>query len=299
MRRVVSFISLTLCGGLTAHAANPFSDIMKGVKSQLSGNPVIIGTVEVQSPFPGIVTCFEGTPGSAISRGPIKSLTEAEGYPAIIMTKSGEVVSGKCSVLQEKGLLKGAAGKAGTAGAPGVVTIQQTELAGIFEKYPQPGGGKWTDWPRVAITLVDAPPWGKDKQNLHQFKFPSYGCWSFRAKVWESAKQSRDLPQFKYCTDQSLTKHGGDVEVNYQVWSGIVGGSSMMNLRNSTGITRTEGPNWPDTPLPVATRAGDRFVNLATFNGMLLYMVMYDTGMDFRLEDHRLWLNVPDALLNQ
>ena len=84
----------------------------------------------------------------------------------------------------------------------------------------------------------------------------------------------------------------------YQVWSGIVGGSSMMKTQGSTGITRTEGPNWPDTPLPVGTRAGQAFVNQATFNGTMLYMLMYDLGIDFNLEDHRAWINVSDALLN-
>lgn len=85
----------------------------------------------------------------------------------------------------------------------------------------------------------------------------------------------------------------------YQVWSGIVGGPSAMNTRGSTGIRRTEGPNWPDTPLPVGTRAGGRFVNQATFNGTMLYMLAYDLGINFNLEDHRLWINVVDPLLAQ
>jgi hypothetical protein len=303
MRRHL-LLALLIVSVPPAQAANPFSEIMKGVKSSLKGTNVVIGTVEVQSPFPGIVTCFKDTPGAAISRRPIQALTEAEGFPSLIMTKSGVVATGQCSELQAKGLLVAAAavgdGNTPSSGRPrNFKALADTELNGIFERHPQPGGGKWADWPRVAITLMDAPSWGKDKQNVHRFKFPSMSCWTYKARIWESAKTSRDIPAFHYCTDQKLVLHGGDDEMIYQVWSGIVGGSSAMNTRGSTGIRRTEGPNWPDTPLPVATRAGDRFVNPATFNGAMLYMLAYDLGINFNLEDHRLWINVADPLLAQ
>jgi hypothetical protein len=284
-------------------AANPFSEIMKGVKSTLAGTNVVIGTVEVMSPFPGIVTCFKDTPGGAISRGPIQSLTQAEGFPSLIVTRSGVVTTAQCAELQKQGLLASATGAAGGAAggtAPPYRSIHDTELDGFFERHPQPGGGKWVEWPRVAITLTDAPAWGKDKQNVHHFKFPSTACWTFSARIWESEKKSRDIAPFQYCTSSPLTVHGGDSEMVYQVWSGIVGGSSGLtstNARSSSGIQRTEGPLWPDTPLPVGTRAGQAFVNQATFNGMILYMLMYDTGIDFNVEDHRVWVNVPESLM--
>ena len=148
----------------------------------------------------------------------------------------------------------------------------------------------------MALTLVDAPAWGKDKRNVHQFKFPSFACWTYRARVWESAEKSRDIPAIHYCTSPPFTVHGGDDAMVYQVWSGIVGGSSSMNTRGSTGVERTEGPNWPDTPLPVAKRAGRSFVNQATFNGMMLYVLMYDLGVNFAVEDHRVWVNVADSV---
>jgi hypothetical protein len=286
-----------------AYADNPFKEILRGVKSTLAGTNVIIGTVEVQSPFVGIVTCFKDSPGAAISRQPIQTITQAEGFPSLIMTRTGVLASGQCSELQAKGLLvapAGGAGGGGSAGRPAnFKAITDTELYNIFERFPQPGGGKWADWPRVAVTLLEAPPWGKDKQNVHRFKFPSMGCWTYKARVWESASKSRDIPAFHYCTDQKLTVHGGDNSMIYQVWGGIVGGSSAMNQRGSTGIQRTEGPNWPDTPLPVGTRAGFAFVNQATFNGTMLYMLAYDLGINFNNEDHRLWINVADSLLAQ
>ena len=301
MRRQLLF--LLLASSSAAQAANPFSEILKGVKSSLAGTNVVIGTVEVMSPFQGIVTCFKDTPGGAISRRPIQSLTEAEGFPSLIATRSGVVTTAQCSELQKKGLLTPAGGAA-TAGAAGgsklpYRSIHDTELDGIFERHPQPGGGKWVEWPRIALTLLDAPAWGTDKQNVHQFKFPSAACWSFSARIWDSEKVSRDVPPFQYCTSPPLTKHGGDSEMVYQVWSGIVGGSSAMRTQGSSGIQRTEGPLWPDTPLPVGTRAGQAFVNPATFNGMILYMLMYDTGIDFNLEDHRVWVNVPESMMKR
>lgn len=110
-------------------------------------------------------------------------------------------------------------------------SIRDTELNGFFERHPQPGGGKWVEWPRVAITLTDAPAWGRDKQNVHQFKFPSAGCWTFRARIWESEEKSRDIAPLPYCAESPpLTKHGGDSEMVYQVWSGIVGRFQWVDL---------------------------------------------------------------------
>jgi hypothetical protein len=296
-------VALLTVVALPAQAANPFREIIKGVKSSLAGTNVVIGTVEVQSPFVGIVTCFKDSPGAAISRHPINSITEAEAFPSLIMTRTGVLATGQCSELQAKGLLVAPASGGGVGGSTGrpanFKAIADTELYNIFERFPQPGGGQWADWPRVAVTLLDAPPWGKDRQNVHRFKFPAMGCWTYKARVWDSATRSRDIPAFHYCTDQKLTVHGGDNSMIYQVWGGIVGGASAMNQRGSTGIQRTEGPNWPDTPLPVATRAGHRFVNQATFNGTMLYMLAYDLGIDFKIEDHRLWINIADSLLAQ
>ena len=280
-------------------AANPFEDIVKGVKSSLAGTNVVIGTVEVMSPFPGMVTCFKDTPGGAISRGPISSITEAEGFPIMIVTKSGVITSGACADLQKKGLLVPAAGSASSADETGrpanFKPFADTELKGIFDRSPQPGGGKRAEWPRVAITLLEAPSWGWDKRNVHHFKFPSSGCWTFRAKVWESRKIARDIPAFHHCTDMPTVIHGGDAEMIYQVWSGITG-SSMMNTAGSTGIQRTNGPNWPDTPLSVAKMDAAGYMTTVTFTGAIIYILLYDTGIDFRGEDHRVWVNLAPAV---
>lgn len=298
-----AFMAISLGGVPVKAAENPFKQILKGVKSQLAGTNTIIGTVEVMSPFNGIVTCFKDTPGSAISRRPIQSITEAEGFPSLIVTKTGVMSSGACAELQKNNLLvlaSGGSGSAASAGQPAdFKALADTELKGFFERNPQPGGGQWADWPRVAVTLVSAPAWGWDKLDRHRFKFPTFACWAFRAKIWDSPKASRVIPVFHHCTNMPTRGLGGDANMIYQNWSGINLGSMTMNTRGSTGIKRTEGPNWPDTPLPVANMDTASKVNLVTFNGLIIYNTVIALGLDFRLEDHRLWINLaPELPLN-
>lgn len=269
--------------------------VTTGVKASLTGENIVIGTVEVSSPFPGYVTCFKDVPGSAISRRPITNISEAEGFPALVVTKSGVVSAGSCAELQKNGLLTAGSGNstgsvANGAKPTGSQSIASTELRGFFERNPQPGGGKTIAWPRVAITLLEAPSWGEEKlSQRNNFKYPAYGCWRFKAKIWESEKVSREIPAFHVCTDERLTIPGGDDAMIYQVWSGIV---APQERRGSTGSKRTEGPNFPDTPLPVARRSNQSKLNPVTFTGQTISGVLYATGIDMnKPEDSRLWLN--------
>jgi hypothetical protein len=76
-----------------------------GVRANLTGEDVVVGRIEVTSPISGYLTCFKGTPGGVLSRSPIASPSQGEGFPAIIMTKSGVVASGNCAELQKQGLM--------------------------------------------------------------------------------------------------------------------------------------------------------------------------------------------------
>lgn len=269
--------------------------VATGVKANLTGENIVIGTVEVSSPFPGLVTCFKDVPGSAISRRPITKLGEAEGFPAMIVTKSGVLSGGSCAELQKNGLLVSSAADAsgGTPQAGGrpenSKLFSSTELSGFFEKYPQPGAGKITTWPRVVITLLEDPSWGKDKlSQFNNFRPPAFGCWKFKAKIWESEKVSRDIPAFHRCTDDPLKIPGGDDQAYYAVWSGLV---TPSEKRGSTGSIRSDGPNFPDTPLPVSKRANQVKLNPVTFTGQTVSGVLYATGIDMTKPDPRLWLN--------
>lgn len=272
--------------------------VATGVKASLTGENIVIGTVEVSSPFSGLVTCFKEVPGSAISRRPITSVSEAEGFPAMIVTKSGVVSGGSCAELQKNGLLVASSGSASgnsnAARPENSKSFSSTELPRFFEKHPQPGGGKTTAWPRVAITLLEEPSWGRDKlSQLNNFKYPSFGCWKFKARIWESEKSSRDISAFHYCTDEGLRFPGGDRHMIYQVWSGIV---APQETRGSTGTKRTEGPNFPDNPLPVSKTSNASILNPVTFTGHTIEDILYATGIDMNKPDPRLWLNLSDRI---
>ncbi len=267
--------------------------VATGVKASLTGENIVIGTVEVSSPFPGYVTCFKDVPGSAISRRPITNINEAEGFPSLIVTKSGVMSAGSCAELQKNGLLVAssgsASGNAQTGKPANSKAFSSTELPRFFEKHPQPGGGKTTTWPRVAITLLEEPSWGRDKlSQRNNFKYPSFGCWKFKAKIWESEKTSRNISAFHHCTDEGSRFPGGDRSMIYQVWSGIV---TPQETRGSTGTKRTEGPNFPDNPLPVKP-SNRSILNPVTFTGNTIEHIMHETGIDMNKPDPRLWLNL-------
>lgn len=92
-------------------------DLSRTFQNTVNGTPeTIIGTVEVVSPSPGYLTCFKGSPGGALSRAPITSPTQAQGFPSVIVTKAGVMATGNCAELEQKGLLV-------TAIGPGMVAV--------------------------------------------------------------------------------------------------------------------------------------------------------------------------------
>lgn len=219
--------------------------------------------------------------------------------PLAVPLPNGQVHPNLCDELAKAGVLvladTSVSPRAGGKPAD-FVAFESTELSGIFERFPQPGGGRIAEWPRVAITLLEEPAWGGEKPNAYGFKYPDVSCWTFRAKVWESAQASRDIPRFHICSDAVPRWPGGDTAMTYQVWGGIVGRQATPG---STGILRTEGPLWPDNPLPVGKPREAVRVNPATFTGDVLSKLLYNTGVDFTLpQEHRVWLNLgpPDQL---
>lgn len=282
--------------------AHEFNETLKASNTHSVRGRVTLRDGQTLTCFNGIQTGYLGprnmtSPGQGNydpRTGTVTLSTAA--IPLVVMTKTGTVISNDCDKLAAEGVLEGslASGSVGNARDRAKPTNSQsfarTELPGLFEKYPQPGGGKSTTWPRVAITLLEEPSWGVDKlSQSNNFRPPAFGCWKFKARIWESEKVSRAIPTFHYCTDEGLTIPGGDNAMIYQVWSGIV---TPQEKLGSTGIRRTEGPNFPDTPLPVAKRSNQTRLNPVTFTGQTIAGVLYATGIDMnKLQDPRLWLN--------
>lgn len=285
--------------------------VASNLKAQFGGESNVIGSLEVITPGVGWVTCFKDNPGAAFSARPITSPTQAQGFPALIVTKSGVAASGQCSELIQKGLLGGggaAAAPAGGGGRPADYRpIQATELAGFFERNPQPGAGKVAEWPRVAITLLEAPAW---RYELPYVRFasgaignekpePGFGCWKFKARIWTSMTASKDVAPFHHCSGDAMRVPAGQGMASYQVWTGLVGSNVSRETRGSTGINRTEGPVFPDTPLPT-TPAYQRANFGNSFTGRVVSHVLLATGVSFEnFQEHRLWLNVDTAIAPQ
>jgi hypothetical protein len=183
-------------------------------------------------------------------------------------------------------------------------TIEQTELNLFFEKYEQPGGGQIAVWPRVAITVIDAPAWHLEDTSermggriVKSKTYPSDGCWKFKAKVWESAQKSHDVAPFYFCTgDPPQRQPINQLLIAYQIWSGLRGTSTTRVTPGSTGIRRTEGPNYPDTPLP--TSAVYQRTNFgSSFTADVACGILSATGIDFsNFNDHRVWFNLAPSL---
>ncbi|MBS0433965.1 MAG: hypothetical protein H6933_21450 [Burkholderiaceae bacterium] len=312
-------LSLAACESLNdaaSKAAENFQSAMQGAhdaSGKLQTGYTVRGRVllrdgQTLTCFNGITTGYLGSPTMASpgegSYDPRtgKATLKTAAIPTVVMTQNNTVISNDCDKLAAEGVLIAAGGGAATgpraatgSGPAGTVPLATTELVNFFERYPQPGGGRSTSWPRVAITLMDAPSWGTDKlSQFNNFRSPAYGCWTFKARIWESDKSSRELPSFHYCTDQSLKIPGGDNHAYYETWSGLV---VPGEKRGSTGINRGDGPGYPDTPLPVAKRSNQAKLNPVTFTGRVVEGVVYATGLDMsKFDDPRLWINFSPAM---
>lgn len=105
MKALIAVSTALALGGCAENGQDFGSQVMRGVQSTLAGENVVIGTAEVISPMQGYITCFKDTPGSAIARTPISHLSQAAGFPSMVVTRSGVVSSGACAELRKQGLL--------------------------------------------------------------------------------------------------------------------------------------------------------------------------------------------------
>lgn len=307
----VLFCGLTGCQSMQ-EGANGFSTTMQKMHdfaNDLGTKPKVRGRVSLQNG--GTLTCFDGIKSGYLGAPNMDSPADANydpksgqmniktvAIPVMAFTAKHTVIANDCDKLASEGLLAGVTGDSNISakakpGLVGSVAFQKTELNGFFDKYPQPGGGKRVTWPRVVITLLEDPSWGKDKISDHQFKYPSSGCWKFKAKIWDSEKIQRNIPAMHFCTDTTLKIPDGDGFAYYEVWSGVV---TPKETVGSTGTNRTEGPNYPDNPLPVSKRSNLNRLNPVTFTGQTISGVLYATGIDMKKTDPRIWLNISPTL---
>lgn len=232
-----------------------------------------------------------------------------------------------CDELAAKGLLVVKSRASDTAPAElklpeGYRTVKETELAGFFLRNQQPGGEQLAEWPRVAVTITSAPTWHLDRvstnkgfaeteserqaraehlQRTGEYKKPAFamdkpGCWTFEAKVWNSAKASRDVKPFHFCNWKEPLHI--DLSINrlaYEKWAKLNEGIFVTPDGPTTGARRTQGPIPPDTPVPF-TRPYQNADFKASWTGSVIQMVTEATGIDYRYDDRRLWFVLESEL---
>ena len=162
----------------------------------------------------------------------------------------------------------------------GIRPIGESELAGLFKSKPlRMSNGRNAQFPRVAITVVD--------HFVDQFKLPRPSeCYFMQARVWESAVKSREVSPFSVCGKDIQEPPDGFLRADgtLAIWnSGIASAGE-----DHTGSTRTEGPRFPQRPVPHGPLDA---VGITTSD--IAYYFVHGTltamNFDFTQADPRVW----------
>lgn len=227
------------------------------------------------------------------------------GAPTLASTASA-VDGGIRSVLENMRKGVDAMREATKVQGPEGKRIKDTPLNNLFAKYPIDGtkpspasrGELW--YPRVALIPVTVPshharPFGDTSTVTQKGGFrtiavgnvnivPERLCWTYKAKIWDSATKSRDVPEFLYCMDEAmpLVRVGGAQPVS-------VFGRFFISKTNSGSVFGV-GPRQPQQ---VASRKyiESADVHLRTYGYWNMIGVMTAMGIDpFDLnEGNRVW----------
>jgi hypothetical protein len=180
-------------------------------------------------------------------------------------------------------------------------SVDESELAGFFELHPAEGGGKVTQWPRVAVTIVSAPEWHlgvfRGLSLPLELTTPSDGCWKFSIVIWESEKNKRELPESELCAPAGsvYASFVHTLHMQYQHWAALRG-ESLSQEMPTTGSRRTGGPKPPDTPIPYGRIYQEAHI-FQTWTGAVIQRLANLSGIDYAADqDRRLWFNLGDRV---
>lgn len=174
------------------------------------------------------------------------------------------------------------------------LSFKDTALYGLYYKYPYDENLPFEQqFPRVALTVLDAPPTQSDKSSLFRTK----SCWKLRAKIWSSRTSSQDVEAFHWCTPRDIA---GELPLEgADIWFSI--GQPSKDIcktcfkYENTGNLRTEGPVPPRTSIPFDLRH-QKFWQSSGFgirqmNGLMLASLLYHMGFDWSVvDDRRVWV---------
>jgi hypothetical protein len=191
------------------------------------------------------------------------------------------MVSASVNTALERNLGTASGTARGPAFPAGYVPIWNSGIKGIFGQHPRTSSE--TTFPRVVVTLEDAPAWhGQMTPPDIGGRPPGPGCWRFRAKVWSDARSARDIEPFHFCNFDNSRPFPAIDRMAFERWAGM---RVRPDLIPTTGDVRNEGPNRPFSAVP-------RSVHFLSHTTGALGAVAAITGISLVDGDPRLWFNV-------
>jgi hypothetical protein len=150
-------------------------------------------------------------------------------------TVSVSLLAYKCDKLERDNKLT-------IVGYPSTVkVIDKLGLRNVLPEYDQDQSVK-QQYPHIAITVLSSPPdWAKTGVIAEDGIY--LGCWTLKARVWDSATQSRSIDPFQFCSPQDA----GEVKFGLTAkWPE----RASTDVKDLTGIKRTDGPQPPSSVIP-------------------------------------------------
>jgi hypothetical protein len=180
-------------------------------------------------------------------------------------------------------------------------SVSDVGLANILPPYDKKKSVN-LQYPHVALTILKSPKNWATHGPAKTFE----GCWTLKATVWDSAKKSKDVGPFDWCSPDEVKVWAGSR------FNGLPTPSLEDHLHNNlTGIERTTGPKPPSSVFPTGrawsdaiaknSGTGSRFDNEVMYRstafGRMFLNLAYTMGANVADDenDMRVWIvNIPD-----
>jgi hypothetical protein len=162
----------------------------------------------------------------------------------------------------------------------GFRSIAETELYGLFNSNPlRTSNGRNAQYPRVAITVDD---------HVNEFtNVPRKSqCYFMHARIWDSQTKSRAVGPFSVCGSDIKEPTSGwlRTDSSISIWNSGIGSAG----ENHSGGTRTEGPQYPQRPIPSGPL--DTLDASPSYNAFyFIHGTLTNLGFDFSQADPRVW----------
>lgn len=121
-----------------------------------------------------------------------------------------------------------------------------SEIDGLLKKHPITNANRPETWPRVAITVVSAPP-SIYKTNLYTSPVGAQDCATYNVKVWNSPSEGRSYDGLRLCYGELYTRMQRVPMYQVPTWAQ----RRFWPGERNTGSVRNDGPVPPADLFPV------------------------------------------------